>query len=113
VAAGTRPPSARHLTSIGTFSILPVNPFSCSPHAESYSLHRPDVMCEDATFTCARRRPRCVTRSRSDSSVRVALGSLACASTRFLSSWKPPDAGPLNFQGQKVARGLEMLPVTW
>ena len=33
----------------------------------------------------------------------VALGSLACASTRFISSWKAPDAGPLNFQGQKVA----------
>lgn len=34
----------------------------------------------------------------------VALGLAACASTtRFSSTWKAPDAGPLNFQGRKVA----------
>jgi hypothetical protein len=35
----------------------------------------------------------------------VALGGLvACASsTRFTSTWKAPEAGPLNFQGQKIA----------
>jgi hypothetical protein len=33
-----------------------------------------------------------------------ALGLVACAaSTRFNSAWKAPDAGPLNFRGQKVA----------
>jgi hypothetical protein len=30
-------------------------------------------------------------------------GSLASASTRFVSSWKAPDAGPVSFQGRKVA----------
>lgn len=33
----------------------------------------------------------------------AAVGLLACASTRFSSSWKAPEAGPMNFQGQKVA----------
>jgi hypothetical protein len=33
----------------------------------------------------------------------AALGLAACASTRFSSTWKAPDAGPLNFRGQKVA----------
>ena len=34
----------------------------------------------------------------------AALGLAACASTtRFNSTWKAPDAGPLNFQGRKVA----------
>ena len=33
----------------------------------------------------------------------AALGSLACASTAFISSWKAPDVGPVSFQGQKVA----------
>jgi hypothetical protein len=34
----------------------------------------------------------------------AALGGLvACASTRFTSTWKAPEAGPVNFQGQKVA----------
>ena len=34
----------------------------------------------------------------------MALGLVACASTtRFDSTWKAPEAGPLNFQGRKVA----------
>jgi hypothetical protein len=33
----------------------------------------------------------------------AALSFLACASTKFNSTWKAPEAGPLNFQGQKVA----------
>jgi hypothetical protein len=34
----------------------------------------------------------------------LAFGLAACASTtRFDSTWKAPDAGPLNFQGRKVA----------
>ena len=34
----------------------------------------------------------------------LALGLVACASTtRFDSTWKAPEAGPLNFQGRKVA----------
>ena len=34
----------------------------------------------------------------------AALGLASCASTtRFNSTWKAPDAGPLNFQGRKVA----------
>ena len=34
----------------------------------------------------------------------VALGLVACASTtRFDSTWKAPEAGPLNFRGRKVA----------
>ncbi len=33
----------------------------------------------------------------------AALAFTACASTRFNSSWKAPDAQPLNFAGQKVA----------
>ena len=34
----------------------------------------------------------------------AALGLAACASTtRFNSTWKAPEAGPLNFQGRKVA----------
>jgi hypothetical protein len=33
----------------------------------------------------------------------VALGLGACASTQFNSTWKNPEAQPLNFQGQKVA----------
>jgi hypothetical protein len=35
--------------------------------------------------------------------VGAAVGLLACASTTFNSTWKAPEAGPLNFQGQKVA----------
>jgi hypothetical protein len=31
------------------------------------------------------------------------LSLLACASTRFSSTWKAPEAQPLNFKGQKVA----------
>jgi hypothetical protein len=33
----------------------------------------------------------------------AAIASTACASTRFNSTWKAPDAQPLNFAGQKVA----------
>ena len=33
----------------------------------------------------------------------LACGLAACASTKFKSSWKAPEAGPLSFQGQKVA----------
>ena len=33
----------------------------------------------------------------------AALAFAACASTRFNSTWKAPDAQPLNFAGQKVA----------
>jgi hypothetical protein len=33
----------------------------------------------------------------------AALAIAACASTRFNSTWKAPDAQPLNFAGQKVA----------
>jgi hypothetical protein len=32
-----------------------------------------------------------------------ALSLVACASTRFSSTWKAPEAGPLNFKGLKVA----------
>jgi hypothetical protein len=39
----------------------------------------------------------------------AALALAACASTKFSSTWKAPDVGPMSFKGQKVA-ALVMTP---
>jgi hypothetical protein len=40
---------------------------------------------------------------RAVSVIAAALSAAACATTTFQSTWKAPDAGPLNFRGAKVA----------